>query len=284
MKKGYGTLYPLLVPCSAGREMMERCGLGAEAPTILTDEVNGVADLVVTAHAPFSGMDGRYSIADVDDARRSDSIDAIRRYVEEAVHRFPSLRKINMHASPKIWVYDTHMLKGNYDRLIDAIREIADVAAGHGLEVVVENNRAYWTTVPDSVGAAEANRDAEPDYFATGPEEWIQIQKDVDRPNVFRCLDSSHACTFAQIQPEGEAREAVMREYLEDADTLRHVHWNGNDLGTNVGRDDTHMTLGKDGLPEGLHSAIKALGATLLLEHFQSEQDLEEELEYVRSL
>ena len=275
----------LLLPYGAGREVLERYGFGVEAPTSLKDPaIDPVADLVVSAHALYSKDGIRLSIADVDDSRRSASIAEIVAYIEAAVSRFPNLRQINMHASPKRFLYEQFMLLGDYARLIDAIREIATTAAKHGLNIVVENNRAYWDGVPDDTEAETVDRREQNDYFATAPEEWRQVQIDVDRPNVSLCLDTSHACTYAQTVENLAEREAIMMRYLEAGDALKHFHWNGNDLLTNAGRQDKHFSLHEDSLPEILHARIKTWEGTRLLEHWYGEEKLEGELKYIGTL
>ena len=280
-----GTRYSLSISAKAGREVLDRFGLKVEAPTRLDSKaVDPVADLVVTAHAPYSDSGGRFSIADVDDGIREADIEKIAVYIKEAVERFPNLRKVNMHCSPKRWVYEDRVLVGEYGRLIDAVRRLARVASSHGLELVVENNRAYWEGVSEDVSADQVDRSEQNEYLGVMPEEWRQIQQDVDRSNVFLCLDPSHACTYAHISTDLDKRSEVMMAYLKAGDTLQHVHWNGNDLETNVGRQDTHMCIGTDSLPVEFHRAIKGWDATLLLEHFYSVEELEAELAYIEAL
>lgn len=279
-------MYPdLSIVWKAGREVADRFGLTVEAPTELNSEVvDPIADVVLTAHAPYSDSLGRFSIGDVDDAVREDAIEKISAYIEEAVQRFPRLQKVNMHCSPKRWASDTRPLSGDYDRLIDAVQRLSEVAGKHKIELMLENNRAYWEGVSDELLANQVDRDAQNDYFGVAPEEWRQIQKDVDRSNVFLCLDPSHACTYAQVFMENEKREAVMMAYLDAGDALQHVHWNGNDLVSPVGRKDSHMCIGTDTMPVEFHRRIKGWQATLLLEHFYSIEELETELAYIQQL
>lgn len=275
----------MLLPCRAGREVLTRYGFSAEAGTTLDDPAHtGVEDLVISAHVPYSCPDGRLSIADIDDQLRETSIRAITTYLEGAHERFPNLRQINMHCSPKRWASETRPLEGSYDRLIDAIQRIGDRAAKSDVRVVVENNRAYWEEVPDETPADQVDRDAQNDYFGIEPEEWIGIQRDVDRPNVFLCLDTSHACTHAQTVVDPNERAEVMFRYLEAGDALTHFHWNGNDLATSAGRQDKHFSLHEDTLPASLHARIKAWAGTHLLEHWYGEEALEKELAFIDQL
>ena len=132
--------------------------------------------------------------------------------------------------------------------------------------------------------AAEVDREAQNVYFGVEPDEWIQIQQDVARDNVVLCLDTSHACTYAQTLSGVEERRMTMMKYLEAGEALRHLHWNGNDLLTNVGRDDTHMSLHEDDLPDELHARLRDWDATQLLEHWYGEDALEGELAYIKGL
>jgi sugar phosphate isomerase/epimerase len=275
----------LLLPCRAGRDVLTQHGFRAEAGTKLSDpSIVGVEDLVVSAHAPYNNKDGRLSIADVNDGLRETSISEIEAYVEAAQSLFPNLAQINMHCSPKRWASETRPLSGDYDRLIDAIRRIAEGAGKYGLRVVVENNRAYWEGVPDDQPADEVDRDAQNDYFGIEPEEWAGIQRDVDRPNVFLCLDTSHACTHTQTVTDPAEREDMMFRYLDAGDGLRHFHWNGNDLQTTAGRQDKHFSLHEDNFPDDLHARIKSWEGTHLLEHWYSEEALTQELAFIDGL
>jgi sugar phosphate isomerase/epimerase len=282
---GVGVYPDLSISWKAGRKVADRFGLMVEAPTVLdADVVDLLADLVLTAHAPYSDAEGRFSIADVNDEMREAAIGKIAAYIEDAAGRFPKLKKINMHCSPKYWASEERPLHGRYERLIDAVRHLANVADKFKLELMLENNRAYWEGVPDNLLVDQVDRSGQNVYFGVEPGEWRQIQKDVSRSNVFLCLDPSHACTYAQTFVDVGEREAVMMAYLEADDVLQHVHWNGNDLVSNIGRQDSHLCIGTDTLPVEFHRQIKGWQATLLLEHFYSVDELETELAFIERL
>jgi sugar phosphate isomerase/epimerase len=278
--------YPLSAPLRVGVENLKRLNLTVEAGTSLNlTELEPFYDRIISAHAPF-GKDGmRLNIAATDDDFRQMSLNYIIDYIDTARH-LPNLKKINMHCAPKQWKAggQTGGQVGDYDRLIDGIRQVAAFADEHGFEVVVENNRAYWDSIADDVSAAEADRREMNEYFGTAPEEWIQIGEDINRPNVSLCLDPSHSCTYAQIFPDSEKRVEVMMAYLAKPELLGHVHWNDNDLFGVQGRQDSHLCIGKGSLPIEFHRTIKGLDATLLLEHFYSIEELEAELVYIDEL
>ena len=79
---------------------------------------------------------------------------------------------------------------------------------------MLENNRAYWEGVSDDLSPDQVDREAQNEYFGVEPEEWAQIQKDVNRAHVFLCLDPSPACTYAHTFADIPKPEAVMMAYL----------------------------------------------------------------------
>jgi len=270
----------------AGAEDLRRLGLLTEiGQKIHLDEASALGGRVASGHAPF-GIEGmRLNIAAVDDPFREMSIKMVTDYIESAA-AVPSLRKVNIHAAPRRWHREaqTSGREGSYDRLIDALRRIGAAARRHGIEIVVENNRAYWEGVAESTLLEEVDRDAQDVYFCTAPEEWIRACEDVAMENVRLCLDTSHACTYAQTFPEGEERWAAMDAFLARPELVSHVHWNGNFIDENRGRDDSHLGVGKGTLGSEFHRKIKSHGATKLLEHWHGLDALEEELEYILGL
>ena len=253
----------------------------------MTDDIDDLEDyagVLTSAHAPASNGDMRLNVAATDAEFRRMSIDRILAFVDTA-RRYPNVRQVNIHFAPKRWVDDAQTAgqEGDYDLLIDAAREIAEFSAKHGIEIVMENNNAYWAELGDDVRAEDVDWSDRNGYFGQAPEEWAQTCEDVDRPNVGLCLDSSHTCTYAHTFPE-EQREGRIMAFLAKPHLIRHVHWNDNFLYDMRGRTDSHAMVGKGTLPEELHRGIKYLDATLHLEHFYSVEGLEEELAYIDSL
>ncbi len=274
----------LAAPCGYGRATLEAAGLVTEAPVRLeADEFRGLEDLAASAHAPFS-LDGkRLNVGCKDDDWRQRSIDAQREYMQRC-RRLPKVRKVVLHLAPKRWfdAPDRLQQEGDYDRLIDALQGHADFAAGLGLDIVLENNRTYY---PHQMPDAPTDSDGLSlnQYFGAQPEEWLQIVRDVDRPNCFGCLDTSHACASAHARPPSE-RERNMMAYLAEPERIGHVHWNGNDLFDPAGRDDQHLPIDAPGLPRRLHEAIARLNATKLLEHLFDADVLARELAFIAGL
>ena len=276
---------------AAGIDNLMRLGMNTEAPTSLDlDELRPFRELIISGHAPldrvgYSSKDGqRLNLGATDDDFRQMSIKEMLDYVESA-QQFPRFKQINMHPTPKQRLDDaqTSGRYGDYDRMIDGIRQVADFAARLGLEIVLENDNVYWTGVADDVPPEEVDWTKQNVTFGAAPDEWIKICEDVDRSNVGLCLDSSHTATYAHTLPEGERRDAIMA-FVSRPDLIRHVHWNDNYLYDVRGRKDSHASLGKGTLPIELHRAIKGLDATLLLEHFYTIEELEEDLAFIDGL
>ena len=271
---------------AAGIHDLRRLNLRAEAS--LVDDIEAMADfsdVLTSAHAPASMGDLRLNIAATDDDFRRTSIDQIVGYVDKA-RRYPNVRQVNIHFAPKRWMEETQVRgrEGDYARLIEGVREIAAFAAGHGIEIVMENGTARWTGVADDVPADQVDWTGRNRYFGMPPGEWVQVCEDVDRPNVGLCLDSSHACTYAQTFADHDERVKTVMAYLSRPELVRHVHWSDNYLFDPRGRNDSHLSVGKGSLPIEMHRAIKRLDATLLLEHFYSVEELEKELRFIEAL
>ena len=286
-----GFRHPLVATVEAF-DHIERLGLNGNAGTTLTNEVeamNAFSQVLVSGHAPSSLQVGgkiRGNIASTDDEFRDMSIRTILDYVDVA-RRYPHLKLVNMHFAPKRWIDETQnqFQTGAYDRLIDGIRQIAAFAERSGIQIVLENNCAYFELngIADDVPAEKMDWADKNEYFGVSPEEWTQICEDVDRPNVGLCLDTSHACTYAHTFPEDRRKERMLA-FLAKPHLIRHVHWSDNYLYDTRGRNDSHVSVGKGSLPTELHRGIKRLDAVILLEHFYTIDELEQELEYVTAL
>ncbi len=277
--------YPMAAPIKAGLENLKRLRLKAEAGMAVDIRAAGeFADVLISAHAPSDKDGQRLNVAATDAPFRRMSIDHILAYVDDA-RRYPHVRQVNIHFAPRRWVDETQTegQEGGYDLLIDGVREIAAFAAEHGIEIVMENNVASWAGIPEDVQAGDVDWSGRNAYFGMSPEEWSQVCEDVGRPNVGLCLDSSHVCTYAHRFPE-EQREAQVLAFLAKPHLIRHAHWSDSYLYDTRGRTDSHLLVGKGSLPIELHRRIKYLDATLLLEHFYSAEELEEELEFIDSL
>ena len=281
-----GTRYPLGVPMETGRETITRLGLTTESKIGQSiEDMRALSDLMSSAHAPTQKDDLRLNVGATDAEFREESIAEMLQFIE-TVRRFPRVKKVNMHpgAKQRLDPGQTRGRYGEYGLQIDGIRRVADYAAARGLELVIENTNAYFDGVPDEVAADEIDWSERNLTFGASPEEWIQIALDVDRPNVGLCLDSSHTCTYAHTFADHERRREVVMAFVSRPELIRHVHWNDNYLYDTRGRNDSHAVLGRGTLPLDMHRAIKSLDATIVIEHFYSVEDLEEELDFIERL
>ena len=279
--------YPLSIPVKAGLETIQEFGLRAE--TSLRDNVDDFTEyfpVLFSAHAPTTIGEERLNIAATDDEFRELSILVFKDYLDRCSN-FPNIRQLNMHFALKYWVSDTQLRGqiGDYERHIEAISAIAEYAARYGIEIVLENLNSYWTLngISDETQPDQVDWNGKNEAFGMHPEEWIQMCLDVNRENVRLCLDSSHVCTYAHRFPEDERLERIA-VFLSQPDLISHVHWSDNYLYDTRGREDSHLSVGRGTLPIQFHQTIKGLDATILLEHFYTVKELEEELEFINNL
>ena len=281
-----GTRHPLAVPMEAGRETITRLGLTTESKIGQSiEDMRALSDLMTSAHAPTQKNGLRLNVGATDAEFREESIAAMLEFVESA-RQFPRVKKVNMHpgAKRRVEPEQTRGRYGEYGLQIDGIRRVADYASARGLELVIENTNAYFDGVHDDTPVDEIDWSEWNQSFGASPEEWMQIALDVDRPNVGLCLDSSHTCTYAHTFADHEQRREVVMAFVSRPELIRHVHWNDNYLYDTRGRNDSHALLGRGTLPLEMHRAIKSLDATIVIEHFYSIEDLEEELDFIERL
>ena len=278
--------YTLSAQTKAGIDNLKRLNLTTELGMNLgIDELRPFSGLAVSGHAPTSKDGLRLNYAAMDDDFRQKSISEILSFIE-MVRQFPRLETVIMHSVPKQWLDENQVevQYGDYNRMIDGIRQIADCAEKWGTKIALENSNAYFTGISDDVPADQIDWSGRNQDFGASSEEWIQICEDVARPNVALCLDSSHTCTYAHTFADSDQRMKVVMGYLAKPELIKHVHWNDNYLYDVRGRVDSHAILGKGSLPIEMHQVIKGLDATIIIEHFYTIQELEEELEYIDGL
>ena len=279
--------YPLAIPVKAGLDIIERLELRAE--TSLSDNVNDYRDyssVLFSAHAPTSVGDERLNIAATDDEFRDLSISVFKDYLDRC-GSFPNIKQLNLHFGLKYWVSEsqTRGQIGDYQRHVEAVRTIADYAKKYGIEIVMENLNSYWSAngISDQTPEYEVEWIGKNEAFGMHPEEWIKMCLDIDRENVRLCLDSSHVSTYAH-RFAADIRETKISTFLSQPGLISHVHWSDNYLYDVRGRQDSHLSVGRGTIPTEFHKRIKRLDATILLEHFYTLDELEEELEFIDKL
>lgn len=279
----------------AGAEEIKKRGLFVELGSArLPENAPGeLKPLARTAHAPFGfsagwARSGRLNIAATDGAWRKESMLCLEHYLASAA-KVPAIKLVNMHAAPRLWREQDDKSAprpvGEYSILIESLRSLAAFAKNLGLTITVENNRAYWDAVPQDQRFLDVPRSAVREYFGTTSSEWIQIWRDVDRDNLFLCLDTSHATTAVHRYEDKDERRAALNAYISEPRALKHIHWNDNDPWDVAGREDRHLDVGTSGLGDEFNDAIRRLeGVTHLLEHFHSLPALDGELRYIADL
>lgn len=277
--------HPLSAPTEVGIIDLDRLNLKAELhATTDPSNPNELSNMLISAHAPYVKDGLRLNYAAKDTEHRVNAISLLKGYISKLeVH--PTIKQVNLHPPQKQWFDKTQTSgrEGDYELMIQAIREIAMFANTFKLEIVIENMNASFTRA-ENLDEEEIDWELMNISFGDSPEEWITICEDVNLDNVFLCLDSSHTCTYAhKFKDDKERKERVMA-FLKRSDLIRHVHWSDNYLYDNRGRKDSHLSVGKGTLPKNLHEQIKKLDATILLEHFHGIAEMEEELKYIDQL
>lgn len=142
---------------------------------------------------------------------------------------------------------------GTYEPLIDSLREIADFMAQKGLILCLENQLYKPIDVRVVVGCHS--------------EEWFQLYRDINRPNVKLTFDSSHAASCAAEEDSDEKRLKALWHYLEHPDYIGRFHWSDSRItGGESLFNDMHLVPGQGDLPREFHQAIWNHPARKLLE------------------
>lgn len=309
------TALRLAISPTAGAELIQEYDLLIEASCFSLEdpqwETPGMLERVVSVHGPIGfekdAPDGypnlRVHIASTREELRNASLTYHEKHIRSSRARFPSLRKINIHAAPSNQYFDPPVSPhknaladgdtfppdtSSWDSLVESLRKLSKICAELDLTLTVENNWSYWSGVDEATPVQEVDFERLPAYWCSDPDQWLKLPKDVSEANFKVCLDPSHATPYAQRSASIEERHEVMKRYLSDFEALGHVHWNDSDIETNRGRDDLHLPIGEGSLGDSFHAGIKrwALqqGQIPLLEHFYDRERLERELEYIAGL
>ena len=266
-------------------EDIKRLGLTVEGShTAGLEEMRPYADVLATAHGPFKLGSMRLNPAATEEDFREESIKIIEDFIDMTT-AFPELTQINLHFGcvRRVDPEQTRGREGEYHLQVEAFQRIADFAAQRDKEIVLENSGAYWTGVADETPEDQVDWSKQSLHFGTGPEEWIRVCEDVDRPNVGLCLDTSHACTYSHRFPEDERRD-VLFSFLQRPELIRHIHWSDNYLYDARGRTDSHEVLARGTEPVEFHREVKGLDAIILLETICTVDELEEQLDFIQKL
>ncbi|MFH1377696.1 MAG: sugar phosphate isomerase/epimerase family protein [Planctomycetota bacterium] len=240
-------------------------GLGVEAHVGRYDRRpnwDSYVPFVRGVHLPYDG----YNLAALDDAHRRASIDALKDAIDYS-SQYPIDRMV-MHSVGTETKDGVQV--GDYDRLVDAIRQLAAFSADRRLIICIENNLVYF--------------DHNERKWADSCEDWFNLMQAVDRPNVMLTLDSSHATNNVMHLADADARRAALFDYLKHSDYIGRVHWSDSIVSTFDGKKDQHLVPGKGDLPTEFHRAIKNLPVTKLLEQTCTEAAVDEGLAFIETL
>lgn len=246
-------------------EFLTAQGLGVEAHIGRYDREPGweqYIPFVGGVHLPYRGL----NLAAFDDELRNHSIQVVKDAIDEGC-RYPVDRMV-MHSMGIQYKKGEEV--GNYERMIDGIRELAAYAAEKKIILCLENQALH---IPDLT------------RYGTFAEEWIQLQKDVDRTNVLLTLDTSHAACAAATLPTAEERFAYLDAFLKEPDRIGWVHWSDSRLENNEAYfNDMHLIPGEGDLPRAFHQRIKGLDTVKTLEQKRPEADVLKGLAFIESL
>lgn len=255
----------LICPCHTPEFLTEH-GLGIEAFVTKIELLPNWEQYLPFAkgvHLPYKDL----NLAALDDELRQRSIDSVKSAIDEGYNRY-SVNRMVMHS---MGIQRRHGVEvGNYERMIDGLRQLADYAATKNITLCLENQCLH---IPHL------------DRFGTMAHEWLQLPKDVERPNIMLTLDTSHAACAAATLETAEERFAYMFEFLKYPELIGRVHWSDSRLTNNEAyRNDMHLVPGEGDLPIEFHRQIKALDAVKTLEQHVSEERVIQGLQFIESL
>lgn len=254
----------LICPCHTPEFLTEH-GLGVEGFVTRHDVLPNweqYIPFVKGVHLPYAKL----NLAALDDELRAHSIETVKAAIDEGC-KYPVDRMV-MH-SMGIKTKNGEVV-GEYDRMIDGLRQLADYAATKKITLCLENQCLH---IPNL------------DRFGTMADEWLQLPKDVSRPNVMLTLDTSHAACAAACFDTAEERFSYMFEFLKEPDLIGRVHWSDSRLTNNEAYyHDMHLVPGEGDLPIEFHKQIKALDAVKTLEQNASEERVIKGLQFIDSL
>lgn len=257
----------LICPCHT-TEFLTKYNLGIEAPIGRFEKLDGwekYIPFVHGVHLPYAHL----NLAAFDDNLRNSSIDAIKKSIDIGC-QYPVDRMVMHTLGIEYWGAGPI---GCYERMIDGMKEIADYALTKNIKICVENSALH---IPERK------------IYGVFADEWIEIYKDVDRPNVLLTLDTSHAAAAAAyIKKDGTAEERFnyLYEFLKYPELIGWVHWSDSLL-TNAESymEDLHLPVGAGDFPIDFHKKIKALNVTKTLEQHNPAEDEIKALQFIESL
>ena len=247
-------------------DFLSRYSLGVETHITRDDVLDGYERYIPYVHGvhlPYKGV----NFASCDETERQKGLEFVKRAADVAV-RYP-VDRVVMHPCGIMSINGEK--SGEYGKLIDSLREIADYLAQKGLIVCLENQLYKPADVRE--------------VFACRSSEWFQLYTDLNRPNVKLTFDSSHAASCAAEEPTDEKRIAALWKYLEHPDYIGRFHWSDSRIrgGESLFRD-MHLVPGQGDLPWEFHQAIWRHPARKLLEQRCTKEEVAAGLVFISGL
>ena len=247
-------------------EFLTRYSLGVETHITRDDVKENYERLIPFVHGvhlPYKDV----NFASPDENIRQKGLGFVKCAADEAV-KYP-VDRVVMH--PCGIMSSQGEKTGEYGKLIDSLREIADYLAQKGLIVCLENQLYKPADFRE--------------VFACRSEEWFQLYHDIKRPNVKLTFDSSHAASCAAEAPTDELRLKALWKYLEHPDYIGRFHWSDSRItGGESLFKDMHLVPGQGDLPREFHQAILNHPAQKLLEQRCTSEEVAAGLEFIAGL
>ncbi len=220
---------------------------------------------VGAVHLPYETPKKSLNIAAFDDELRKESIAILKSSIDKGL--MFNVDRMVMH--PVGIKSQGGKELGSYDRLISGLQDVAAYAKEKNIILCVENQLMCNPT--DRV-------------FGVYCDEWLQIQKDVDRDNVLLTLDTSHASTAVCIYETYEERLSKLYEFLQKPELIGRVHWADSKIKNREALyNDMHLVVGMGDLPLDFHKRIKALPVIKTLEQNKPEEEMTFSLDFINN-
>ena len=160
---------------------------------------------------------------------------------------------------------------GDYDTLLESLRELAAYAAERSITLCMENQLMY----PPKIMR----------LFGDTAEEWFRIRRDAGCDNLMLTLDTSHASTSLAVYPTHRERLKHLYDFLKFPEMIGRIHWSDSRITNNeAAGNDMHLCPGAGDLPLPFHSEINRLPAVKLLEQNCSSDEVLRTLEFIENL
>lgn len=245
---------------------LEKYSLGVEAHINRDDIKPDYAKylpFVHGIHLPYHEV----NLASLEESERKRGLEYVKKAIDKAI-TYPVDRAV-MHPCGIMSIEGKKT--GEYGRLVDSLREIADYAASKKLIICLEN-QLYK---PADVKV----------IFACHSHEWFQLYHDLNRANIKLNFDSSHAASCVAEEPDDEKRLAALWKYLEHPDYIGRIHWSDSRIAGGESLFwDMHLVPGQGTLPREFHQEILRHPALKLLEQYCTQDEVIAGLEFISGL